>query len=354
LQKNVRDAAREMAPNQPAVSQKLRDALTEMDESDLDNHVQRTADWLRSGIDPNSNGTENEIAQGLAKLSQQLNQAQSAMGQGKPGQRGTAQGDESAALDQVARLRSQLEALGGPQNGNNGQPGQAGNAQNGPQRNGQNGQPGGQQPGNGGSQSRNGQGQPGSNAQNGQQPGNGGALSRSGQPGNGQPGGYNGQARGNPGDRGGVSGDTRAGGGGANGTVWGNYDTGDNTPRLRGQSQPAPNDASGNPADTERAITQGMRELNQLRQMIHDDPQAAKDVADLTRQMQHLDPSRFPGNPAMVEQMQQEVLSAVDKLELELQRDGGSAEARTGKPDTVPAGYEDSVAEYYRQLSKHQ
>ena len=86
--------------------------------------------------------------------------------------------------------------------------------------------------------------------------------------------------------------------------------------------------------------------------MVHDDPQAAKDVADLTRQMQHLDPSRFPGNPAMVEQMHQEVLSAVDKLELELQRDGGSAEARTGKPDAVPAGYQDSVAEYYRQLSK--
>ena len=50
---------------QPGVAQKLRDALTEMDDSDLDNHVQRTADWLRSGINPNSNGTESEIAQGL-------------------------------------------------------------------------------------------------------------------------------------------------------------------------------------------------------------------------------------------------------------------------------------------------
>ena len=79
LQNGVREAARQMASNQPGVAQKLRDALTEMDQSDLDNHVQRTADWLRGGINPNSNGTENEIAQGLQKLSQQLRQAQQGM-----------------------------------------------------------------------------------------------------------------------------------------------------------------------------------------------------------------------------------------------------------------------------------
>jgi hypothetical protein len=154
-----------------------------------------------------------------------------------------------------------------------------------------------------------------------------------------------------------MSGDTRNGGGGRDGAVWGNYDTGNNTPRARGQQQAAPNDASGNP-DTERTFDQnfdrGMRELNQLRQMVHDDPQAAKDVADLTRQMQNLDPRRFPGNPAMVEQMHQEILSSVDKLELQLQHDGGVSEARSSKPSTVPAGYRDSVAEYYRKLSKNQ
>ena len=115
LQKDVRDAAREMASNQPGVAKKLRDALTEMDESDLDNHVQRTADWLRSGINPNSNGTEREIAQGLQKVSQQLRQAQQGIGQGKPGQRSTGQGDETAALSQVERLRRQLEAMSGGQ-----------------------------------------------------------------------------------------------------------------------------------------------------------------------------------------------------------------------------------------------
>ena len=49
--------------------------------------------------------------------------------------------------------------------------------------------------------------------------------------------------------------------------------------------------------------------------------------------------------------MHSDVLRAVDKLELQLQR-SGATEARTGKPDAVPAGYNDSVAEYYRRLSK--
>ncbi len=341
LQKNVRDAARDMAPNQPAVAQKLRDALTEMDESDLDNHVQRTADWLRSGINPNSNGTESEIAQGLAKLNQQLQQVQSAINQARPGQRGVGQGDESEALNRVEHLRSQLEAFGQPRNGNNGKA-----SENNP-----NNQRSGQQIGNGGNPNHSDR-QPSSGPQNGQQRDRASdqqTLSRSGQSG------ANGSAfGGNAGIRntGGPTGDTRLGGG-ANGTVWGNFDTGNNTPRARGQNQAAPADASDNPADTERFFEQQMSELNQLRQMVGDDPKAAKDIADLTRQMQHLDPSRFPANPAMVEQMHQEILNSVDKLELQLQRDGASTEARTGKPDAVPAGYQDSVAEYYRRLSKN-
>jgi hypothetical protein len=159
---------------------------------------------------------------------------------------------------------------------------------------------------------------------------------------------------GNPGARnGGTSGDTRIGGLGGNGSVWGNFDTGNNTPQARGQQQAPPADASGNPADSERVFDQGMSELNQLRQMVHDNPQADKDVQELTRKMQQLDPSRFSGNPAMVERMHQEVLSSVDKLELQLQHDGASSQARTGKADAIPAGYQESVAEYYRRLSKN-
>jgi hypothetical protein len=346
LGKNLRDAAREMAPNQPGVAQKLRDALTEMDDSDLDNHVQRTADWLRSGINPNSNGTESEIAQGLQKLNQQLQQAQSAMNQGKSGTHGQGESDQTAALNQLERLRSQIDAMGRNQNAD-GPAGQIGHSQNS-----QLSRQGDQRSGNGDLGNRNStpSGSPGQNGQprdwaSAQQP-----LNRSAQPGS--PGtAFGGQNSANR-NSGGPSGDTRYGGA-ADGAVWGNFDTGNNTPQFRGQHQPAPADASGNPGDTERTFDQGVHELNQLRQMVRDDPQAAKGVADLTKQMQNLDPRRFPGNPAMVEQMHQEILSAVDKLELQLQREGAASDAHTGKPATIPAGYQESVAEYYRKLSKN-
>ena len=327
LQKNMRDAARSMAPNQPGVAKKLRDALTEMDDADLDNHVQRTADWLRSGINPNSMGTESQIASGLSKLSQQLQQAQKEFGQGNPTQQAQDPGDQTAALNQVERLRRSIEGMVRQQENGTARQGQNGNNRN----------------GNPGSQ-------PGANGQTASQQG-GGAQ---GQQTNGNASQYGGnRAGGDLGNqrRGGASPDIRTGGRGADGTVWGNVNTGNNTYGGPGHYQPAPTDASGNPADTEREFTQRMHELNQLRQMVASDPQAAKDVAELTRQMQNLDPSRFPGNPAMVEQMHREVLSAVDKLELQLQRQNLSSSARAGKPNTIPAGYQESVAEYYRRLS---
>ena len=94
-----------------------------------------------------------------------------------------------------------------------------------------------------------------------------------------------------------------------------------------------------------------MRDLQALRGMVKGDPEAAKEIAELSKQMQGLDPTRFPGNPAIVEQMHADVLRAVDKLELQLQR-SGATDAHTGKPSAIPAGYNDSVADYYRRLSK--
>jgi hypothetical protein len=333
LQANMRNATHDLAANQPDAAKKLRDALTEMDDTDLDNHVERTADWLRRGINPNSNGTESEIARGLSKLNQQLQQTQSAMAQEKPGdlngKAGVGQADQTKALDQVERLRSELEAMTRVQDGRGGQ---AGQNQSGPGQSGQNGT------------TANGGGQPYSNGQ----------LSRNGQAGGGQQQGSGNGVGSARGAGNGASGDTRAGGGGRDGSVWGNFDTGNNTPHARGQQQGAPADASGNPADSERSFSQEMRQLQQLRQMIGDDPQAAKEVEGLRRQMQNLDPNRFPGNPAMVEQMHREVLSSVDRLELELQNAHADTDARTGKPDTIPAGYQEQVAEYYRRLSKKQ
>ncbi len=95
-----------------------------------------------------------------------------------------------------------------------------------------------------------------------------------------------------------------------------------------------------------------MRQLNQLGRMVRNDPNVSKEIRDLTRQMQTLDPRRFPGNPEIVEHMQQEMLDSIDRIELQLSRAGSATEARAGKPDAVPSGYEESVADYYRRLSK--
>jgi hypothetical protein len=337
LQKSLRDTARETAPDEPGVAQKLRDALTEMGESDLDNHVQRTADWLRSGINPNSNGTESEIAQGLHKLNQQLQQAQQGIGKGKAGSRATSPGDETAALDQVGRLRSQIEAMAASRGGDraNGKSPQGSSAQNG-QRSGQ------QADRNGASGQE--AGAPGRQAGDGLAQSSGQRV---------QSGGQGTRRGGDLGGQSGENGEIRSGGGRAgDGTAWNNINTGNNRYGQSAQPSASPN-ASGYPTDTDQMYQQGMRDLSQLRHLIQGNPQAAKEVAELARQMQQLDPSRFPGNPAMVEQMHREVLSSVDRLELQLQHDGTSTDARTGKPYAVPAGYQDSVAEYYRRLSRN-
>ena len=388
LQKGVRDAARQVAPTQPGAAGKLRDASTEMDQSDLDNHVQRTADWLRRGVNPNSNGTEGEIAQGLQKLAAQLHQAQQGMGQGgdKLSQGGGREGtgkkvaDEVAALGQVERLRSQLEAMAAARRGSGSS---ARGAEGGQEAaSGQHGQGAGRRPkwagepsgageqaGRNGSersegalargQSGRGEGahpaQDGPEGRNPQQLGKGAGTLRAGQAGGANAGPAVGAAAAGAAANTGTlrQGEVRSGGGSqADGTVWGNVNTGNNTYAGGGQ-HPAPRDASGNPADSERSFQQGMRELSGLRQALGNDPAAAKELNELTRQMQRLDPKRFPGNPAMVEQMHREVLSAVDRLELQLNRDG-STDAHTGRPAAIPPGYEQSVANYYRELSaKH-
>ena len=344
--RNMRDGAREMAPNQPEVARQLRDALTEMDNSDLDNHAQRTADWLRRGINPNANGTEDQIAQGLDKLKQQLQQAQHAMGRqqggGRESGREGGQADQNAALDTIQRLRNQIESMTHAPGGN----GTAGQDQSNAQR-------GSQQPGD--NNARNGNGRAG----NGQQQARNGQWNPQPLQGRGGQAGSSSDRRGGNGTRasgdvGGEAGDTRTGDArGAEGTVWGNINTGNNTYGAPGQ--PHADTPFGNPADTERVFQQELHELNQLRQMVKGDPEAAKEAEDLARQMQRLDPKRFPGNPEIVEQMHRDLLGSIDRLELQVERSGlGSLESRIGKPHDVPEGYQDAVAEYYRQLSKAQ
>jgi hypothetical protein len=282
-----------------------------MQQSDLRARVQRGADWMRRGIDPNANGMEPEIAAGMQRLEKGLHDAQQAMGSAPQPGNDSQQGLETA-LNRVERLRNQL---------------------GGQSRDGQ-----GRQQGQG-----QGQGQQGGQGQNGSQQfgrGNQGAWSPNGGPG----------ARLGGGNTGGPYGNTNNGGG-AYGTVYGNLDTGNNTPLGGPPVQP-----DNSPVPPQRAYEDTLRDLNQLRQAVREDPETSKQVQELIKEMERLDPSRFPGNPALVEQLHSQMLADVDKLELQLRRqldDKDSGQVRSGDTKTVPQGYEEPVAEYYRRLSKN-
>lgn len=300
LEKDLQDNARDLAThNQRAASSKLREALGDMQQSDLRSRIQRGSDYMRRGIDPSSAGLEPEISAGMQRLDKNVHDALQAMGNDQAPPANPHEGLQTA-LDRVERLRNQMDSLTRDSRG------------------GQQGQGGGQQSGRGGQQNN-----------------QGGAWSQVGGPGARIGDGYYGGGY-DVGPRGGYN--------------YGGFDTGNNTPQGGPPVQP-----DNSPIPPQRAYQDAMNELNQLRQAAPDDPETKREIQDLIREMQRLDPSRFPGNPALVEALHTQVLAEVDKLDLELRRQldaqqGG--QVRSGDSRPAPPGYEDSVAEYYRRLSK--
>jgi hypothetical protein len=107
----------------------------------------------------------------------------------------------------------------------------------------------------------------------------------------------------------------------------------------------------------EQAYRAGLRDLNQVRNDVRDNPEMSREVAQMIRDMNKLDPSRFRGNPELVEELLTQVLPGLEQIELRLRRelegdDAGQVKAVLSRP--VPAGYADAVAEYYRKLSRGQ
>ena len=305
LTQQMRSAARELAPTQPGASTKLRSALDTMDENDLGTRLQRSSDWLRSGnfSDPLETGLTGD----LQKLGQQVRDAARSLGNGQQNSREAAL---NRAMDDLSRLRDQLSSLTGRSNSGSNESGRA--AQSG-----------------------------GQGGQSGQQPGQNGPTGQGARQA-GQTGGVGDRLAGPVGNPGGA--------GDRNRQAFGAYDTG-NT-RISGRAvtpQQGPN-----PADTQREIDQGLNLLNQVRTVVQDNPEAEQQLQSLIEQMRNLDPSRFPGNPRLVEQMHQQLMSEVDALELQLRRalegDRGGT-IRNADPAKIPSGYRESVADYYRRLS---
>jgi hypothetical protein len=150
------------------------------------------------------------------------------------------------------------------------------------------------------------------------------------------------------------NGGVTAAGGGAGGYIDGGWNSGNNPHSGRNVATPQ---TGPTPEDRERDFDQGMADLQNVRRAVADDPVAKRQVDDLIRSMQHLDPRRFPGNPEVADQLFAEVRSDVDRLELQLGHDPADDDrnvVRNAESLPVPEGYQEAVAEYYRRLSKGQ
>jgi hypothetical protein len=113
------------------------------------------------------------------------------------------------------------------------------------------------------------------------------------------------------------------------------------------------------PANAERSLREGIRELGQLEQAIRDNREipreVSRDVQDLLREMQGIDPKRLGASPERLEQVVDQLVAGVEQIELQLRRladDQQSGSVRSGTSQPPPPGYTEAVAEYFRRLAK--
>ena len=276
IERDMKNAARQLAGSQPSASSKLREALGNMQKEELALRMRFNAEMLRKGLGAHVWMREAPITKGLEDLRDGLREALAALDRNPPGQNKT-----ERALAQVERLRSRMEQL-------------ASDTEPRP-------------PGSGGQRQQQGQSQV-------RQPGQ------------------------------------EHGPGGMHGEVSSAMNRGDLQPPAGGLT-PRP----GTAADIEAFRRQSLGDLAALRQMMRDDPETARDIQELIREMQQLGPDRFPGNPELLGRMQREILPMLQQIEVQLRRqldEQVPGNVRSGAGEQVPAGYADAVAEYFRRLSR--
>lgn len=372
LERDMQRATRELSGANRKASSKVRETLGEMQGSEVARDMKFGAEWLRRGIGSATYMREQRVTNAIERMRLGLREAQEQLE--KDGGAGQAGSETEKALAQVEKLRAQLQKFSQGQGKEKGQQGQRGDQQGDQQgQQGQDGREGNQRGQNGkqGQKGQKGQGQQGEQAgdqqgegqQPGQQGGQRGPQGQRGQQGQGQ---SQGQAQ--------TAGNNQQGGQRGEGGIEPNGEIprgqrtqgGGDRDGFRQHGYSALNDgglrAPGGalPAEMQRglesAYREGLRDLNEVRRALSaEDGETAKEVGDLIRQMQSLDPARFPGNPALLEQMRAQLLPNLEQLEIQLRRqieEKQGGQVRTGTSAPVPAGYADAVAEYFRKLSK--
>ncbi len=322
LEKQIGETARSLAGAQNPVSSKLRDALSEAQQNELELRMRKAAEWIRQGEGVQTWVRESTVTMGLDRLRDQLQQAQAGLQQqGQPGKGAGDKGDIEKALAQLEGMRNRMQQLAQGQ-------GQRGNeSRNGSRQNG--GQP---QPGQGKSQpgqSQSGQSQPGQ-----------------GQEGQGQQGqGQQDQAQ---------QGQGKQGQGQApNGSEPGLG------PLSPGQPGGSPYGGIGNrggsgevyPRGLEQGYRESLQDMSQLRDFIRTHPEYSNEVLQLL----HAASQAYVNDAELSQRIGREVIPQMERLELELRRqldEKNSDQVRSAGSEHVPAGYSDAIAEYFRKLSK--
>ena len=104
----------------------------------------------------------------------------------------------------------------------------------------------------------------------------------------------------------------------------------------------------------EQGYRESMRDLNQVRQLLENNPDLSGDVQQLWRDFQRVNPA-YGNDAELSARIGRELLPEVERLELELRRklgDNTGEQVRSAGSEQVPAGYADAIADYFRKLSK--
>lgn len=117
LRQEMGDLSKSLSGEQPDASSKLKQALGELDESDLEMRMRKSAEWMRKGEGMLSWMRESTTSMGLDKLREQIQQAGAALR--KDGRNGAQPGGAKeaqskrleSALGEVQQMRKQLEQL---------------------------------------------------------------------------------------------------------------------------------------------------------------------------------------------------------------------------------------------------
>ena len=100
---------------------------------------------------------------------------------------------------------------------------------------------------------------------------------------------------------------------------------------------------------------EAMRDLTQLRQDLQGtDPELGKEAQRLAQDLQKLNMGQA-SDSELANRINRQILPELERLELQLRRkldEKGLGQVRSAGSERVPPGYAESVAEYFRKLSK--